>query len=52
MIPNSKNTMMDSTKVNNKTKYFFPKANPPQTVEAESVEEATKLLTEKQTKTK
>lgn len=40
-----KNKQLTSDKKVVKTKFFFPKANPPQTIEADSLEEAQKLLT-------
>jgi hypothetical protein len=47
MIKGSKNEMMKSSDVKNKQQFFFPKQNPPVTIEAETVEEATELLTKK-----
>lgn len=39
-----KNKQMKSDEVKNKRAFFFPKANPPITIEAETIEEAEKQL--------
>lgn len=39
-----KNKSIESESIKTKQKFFFPKANPPQTVEAESFEEALEII--------
>lgn len=49
MEKNYKNKEIKGTEkvVKNKQSFFFPKANPPRTVEAETVEEALQIINNK-----